>query len=150
METITINVNDVKKELYKTKVNATFSHYTSGNLYYTVELSDGTYQFPISTIEKGTLVSIETMVNSKIIELEKKIMKLNPDEINLVANVEKNEDPNIAEIKNEINTLNKELEKMSTLSADLGTTNFYDEIKASELNRWIVKAIENNSFIKIG
>lgn len=52
MDTTTINVNDVKKELYKTKVNAKFSHYTSGNLYYTVEVLGGVYQFPIATVEE--------------------------------------------------------------------------------------------------
>lgn len=46
-----MNEIDVKKELYKSKVNAKFSHYVSGNLYYTVELESGTYQFPIETIE---------------------------------------------------------------------------------------------------
>jgi hypothetical protein len=148
METI-INVNEVKKELMKSKVNAKLSHYVSGNLYYTVELTDGVYQFPISTIEKGALVSIETMVNSKIIELEKKLMVLNPDKINLVANAEKNEDPRVIEIENEINTLNSELEKMLTLSSDLGTTSFYNEMRGSELNRWIAKAISKNEFIKI-
>lgn len=50
MET-TISLNEVKKELMKSKVNAKFSHYVSGNLYYTVELADGIYQFPISTVD---------------------------------------------------------------------------------------------------
>jgi len=45
--------NAIKKELYKSKVNAKFICYESGNLYYSVELEDGTYQFPISTIERG-------------------------------------------------------------------------------------------------
>lgn len=30
---------------------AKFSHYVSGNIYYTVELEDGIYQFPISTVD---------------------------------------------------------------------------------------------------
>lgn len=47
-----INVNEVKKELMKSRVNAKLSHYVSGNLYYTVELADGIYQFPISTVDK--------------------------------------------------------------------------------------------------
>jgi len=42
---------DVKKQLYKSKAEAVFSHYVSGNLYYTVQLEDGTYQFPIETVE---------------------------------------------------------------------------------------------------
>ena len=46
--------NEVKKYLYRNKeIMAKFSHYISGNLYYTVQLEDGNYEFPISTIEKG-------------------------------------------------------------------------------------------------
>ena len=36
------------------------------------------------------------------------------------------------------------------LSADLGITKFYSEIKGSELNRWITMAIDAGEFIKIG
>ena len=36
------------------------------------------------------------------------------------------------------------------LSEDLGTTKFHSEIKGSELNRWISKAIDAGEFIKIG
>ena len=46
-----LEINDIKKELMKSKVMAKFSHYVSGNLYFTVQLSDGTYQFPIETLE---------------------------------------------------------------------------------------------------
>jgi hypothetical protein len=46
-----MNEMDVKKELYKSKAVAKLSHYVSGNLYYTVELEDGTYRFPIATVE---------------------------------------------------------------------------------------------------
>lgn len=35
------------------------------------------------------------------------------------------------------------------LSDDLGTTSFFRDIKASELNRWIGKAIDHEEFIKI-
>lgn len=48
---VTINETEVKKDLFKSKAMAGFSHYTAGNLYYQVELADGVYQFPISTIE---------------------------------------------------------------------------------------------------
>lgn len=141
MENVMINVNDVKKELYKSKAIAKISHYTSGNIYYTVELSDGVYQFPISITENGTLVAIETMAKARVIELEKKL------DITLVANKE----PNIAEeaIKKEIDIINGELEKMTRLSSDLGTTSFESEMKGSDLNRWIAKAINSNDFIKI-
>jgi hypothetical protein len=46
-----LEINEIKKELMKSKVMAKFSHYTSGNLYYTVELFGGIYQFPIETLE---------------------------------------------------------------------------------------------------
>ena len=36
------------------------------------------------------------------------------------------------------------------LSSDLGTTPFYNEMKGSDLNRWIAKAIKSGDFIKIG
>lgn len=36
------------------------------------------------------------------------------------------------------------------LSIDLGTTSFYSEMKGSDLNRWISKAIDKNEFTKIG
>ena len=45
--------NKVKIEMYKSKVMAIFSHYVAGNLYYTVELSDGKYQFPIETVDES-------------------------------------------------------------------------------------------------
>lgn len=95
--------NGVKKELYKSKVNAKFSHYVSGNLYYTVELEDGTYQFPISTIEKLEVGAEETSYRDSY-----------------------------------------------NLSSDLGTTPFHNEVKGSDLNRWIAKAIKTDNFIKIG
>jgi len=48
-----INETQVKKDLYKSKNMAKFSHYVSGNLYYQVDLEDGTYQFPIETVEES-------------------------------------------------------------------------------------------------
>lgn len=47
-----MDINEIKKDLYKSKNMAKFSHYQSGNLFYTVELVDGKYQFPISVIDK--------------------------------------------------------------------------------------------------
>jgi hypothetical protein len=90
--------NEVKKDLYKSKNMAKFSHYVSGNLYYKVNLSDGIYQFPIATVE-------DTVGDN-------------------------------------------EQSKMS-LSSDLGTTTFEDEMKGSDLNRWISKAIDKGEFIKV-
>lgn len=44
-------INEIKKELYKSKADAIFSHYAAGNLYYNVDVLGGTYQFPIPTVE---------------------------------------------------------------------------------------------------
>ena len=49
--------NELKKELMKTKVMAEFTHYCAGNLYYKVWTAEGTYQFPIATIENIHSVS---------------------------------------------------------------------------------------------
>ena len=95
-----IDANSVKKELYKSRVNAKLTHYRKGNLYYTIELEDGTYEFPISTIETT---------------------KIDVPEIGLKCDI-------------------------VSLSHDLGETPFDSEIKASELNRWIAKAIEADEF----
>ena len=32
---------------------ALISHYTAGNLYYNIEIEDGTYQFPVETVEEN-------------------------------------------------------------------------------------------------
>ncbi len=67
--------NEVKKELLRSKVNAQFSHYAIGKLYYNVDLVDGKYQFPLSVIEEGetynpdesglSMYEVETVVLSK-------------------------------------------------------------------------------------
>lgn len=93
-----MDLNFIKKELYKSKAMAKFSHYVSGNLYYTIEIADEVYQFPISTVE--------TYQGDFDVE-------------------------------------------MLALSSDLGTTTFYNEMKGSELNRWIAKAVASNEFVKI-
>ena len=95
-----MNANEVKKDLYKSKNMAKLSHYISGNLYYTVELINGIYQFPISAVEQ------------------------NKNEFGIAIGLK--------------------------LSSDLGTTPFESEMKGSDLNRWIVKAIDKGEFIKIG
>ena len=95
-----MNANEVKKDLYKSKNMAKLSHYVSGNLYYTVELADGTYQFPIPTVEYDEEGSTFSLGNLQ-------------------------------------------------LSSDLGTTTFEAEMKGSDLNRWIAKAIDKGEFIKI-
>lgn len=92
--------NEIRKELMKNKNLASFHHYTAGNMYYTVALTDGIYQFPIPTVEKDIDFQHGTPLGLK-------------------------------------------------LSDDLGTTSFFRDIKASELNRWIGKAIDNEEFVKI-
>jgi hypothetical protein len=98
-----IDKNEVKKDLYKSKNMAKFSHYVSGNLYYTVILTDGIYQFPIPVVE----------------EIDRTGIKCECEPITV------------------------------QLSEDLGTTTFDDEMKGSDLNRWIGKAIDKGEFIKI-
>ncbi len=93
-----MELNEIKKDLYKSKAMAKFSHYVSGNLYYTVELADGVYQFPIATVE---------------------------------------------------NTVGDNGQSKISLSSDLGTTTFELEMKGSDLNRWIAKAVSNGEFTKI-
>lgn len=98
-----MELNEIKKDLYKSKAMAKLSHYVSGNLYYIVELTDGVYQFPISTIEETGLILTSDIEPFNVIRL----------------------------------------------SSDLGTTTFESEMKGSDLNRWIAKAVEKGEFIKI-
>lgn len=44
-----LDLTTIKKDLYKSKVNANFSHYCAGNLYYNVMIEGIEYQFPINT-----------------------------------------------------------------------------------------------------
>lgn len=98
-----IDKNEIKKELYKLKTMAKFSHYVKGNLFYTIDLSSGRFQFPIPTVEMVTHIVGE----------------------------------------------DGEVEEVMELSSDLGETKFNDEIKGSELIRWITKAIDNDTYKEI-
>ena len=98
-----MELNEIKKDLYKSKTMAKLSHYVSGNLYYNVELTDGVYQFPITTVET-----------------EYVIIDQGEDEVEFLK-----------------------------LSEDLGTTTFESEMKGSDLNRWIAKAVSNGEFIRV-
>jgi hypothetical protein len=49
---VMFDINEIKKDLYKSKNIAKFSHYISGNLYYSVELAGGIFQFIIPTVEE--------------------------------------------------------------------------------------------------
>ena len=48
-----LNLTEIKKDLYRSKAMATFSHYVSGNLYYVVSIFDSKYLFPVATVEDG-------------------------------------------------------------------------------------------------
>ena len=97
------NETEIKKDLFKSKAMAKFSHYIAGNLYYNVEVFGDMYEFPIETVEE---VEIEVTENGHTAEV-------------------------------------------TQLSEDLGTTTFESEMKGSDLNRWISKAIDNGEFVKI-
>lgn len=47
------NETEIKKDLFKSKAMAKFSHYIAGNLYYNIEVFGDMYEFPISTVEEG-------------------------------------------------------------------------------------------------
>jgi hypothetical protein len=105
-----MELNEIKKDLYKSKAMAKLSHYVSGNLYYTVELADGVYQFPIATVEDNLVKYSSTGYEDSTLEYIKEGL---------------------------------------ILSSDLGTTTFESEMKGSDLNRWIAKAVSNGEFTKI-
>ena len=71
------NKNEIKKELLKSKVMSKFSHYSNGKLYYNVQLNDGLYQFPISTIEEH--IEYMSPENEGEDEIEIKSIKLSSD-----------------------------------------------------------------------
>lgn len=107
METeIKIDAVTVKKELYKSKVNAKFMYFDKPNLFYSVELESGNYRFPIAVSTKKTLTIMDG------------------DEVVSMFDIER-------------------------AAPDLADANFSTEVKASDLNRWIERAIKNDDFIKI-
>ncbi len=79
MEETTFNVTEIKKELIKSRTVAHFSHYISGNLYYTVELEAGKYQFPISTIEDGPILYEKRETNAGVEFVEVETIQLSSD-----------------------------------------------------------------------
>lgn len=75
-----LDVNEVKKYLYKSKAPAHFSHYVSGNLYYVITLEDGLYQFPIPTVENLYEDWDKPLTNGMIIPTKKVVgVKLSSD-----------------------------------------------------------------------
>ena len=104
------NATEVKKELYKNKTVAKFSYYVGGSVYYTVELADGTYKFPMSTTKKRKFKLVEETSDGDVVLSEFTALGLAPD---------------------------------------MGTTEFFAEMRGSELNRWVEKAIKNGEFMKV-
>lgn len=132
----TLYKNEVKKDLYKSKAMAKFSHYVGGTLYYIVEVIDGIYQFPINTIDSGRL---EDLYGKEIFIYDY-----------TVGEYEKFEAMLSKKVKNDGDDSDYEEIEFKNLSVDLGTTPFNAEIKGSELNRYILKAIDSDEFIKVG
>ena len=113
-----MNATDVKKELYKSKVTAKLTDIVNGTMFYSVQLEDGLYRFPIVQVKEvgGPLYRLEAKTQTS---------------------------PTVSL------TYTKLEEKCYSLSSDLGSTPFYPEMKASELNRWIEKAIKDGEFVKL-
>lgn len=105
-----IDKNEIKKDLYKSKNMAKFSHYSGGKLFYTIDALGTTYMFPIYVTEE-TSKTEKTNLQGYVLDV----------------------------------TINGVLQ----LSADLGETNFGSEIKGSDLNRWIGKAIDADEMINM-
>lgn len=118
-----LELTEVKKDLYKSKEMAKFSHYNKGRLFYEVKILEGTYLFPIHTVEE----------KSKTFDLDNNHVKFINQTIEAI-----NDCYNIDLLKN------------LDLSEDLGETSFFNEIKGSELIRWIGKAIKNEEIKKVG
>lgn len=137
---VKISIIEVQKELMKNKVMANLSHYCQGNMYYTVELESGKYQFPISTVDTG---KISEMIPGKI-----KTNTTHPEKAGY-------EDVSGLYLESEIDNALEEARrpeevKITRLSEDLGMTTFSAEMKGSLLNRWVKKAIEKDEFVKVG
>jgi hypothetical protein len=134
---VMLDINEIKKDLYKSKNMAKFSHYQSGNLFYEIEFLGGKYQFPIATNEKINLTEI---TNSLYTNVEGNLQYID----------------NLLTIKEGVEILDIDKKddfehlQVSRLSEDLGITPFGAEVKGSELIRWIQKAMKNEQLIKVG
>jgi hypothetical protein len=70
-----MTINEIKKDLYRSKAMGKFSHYCEGSLYYVVDIFGIKHQFPIATIEKVTKTFYVDGVN---VEVEN-VMQLSSD-----------------------------------------------------------------------
>lgn len=138
-QTVALNKLEIKKELYRTKVEANFSHYGAGALYYTVKVGEVLYQFPIWVNQKRE----EITVNDSAVKLGENTWSLSGLNFTHDGNTGENfkmiVDRHALEVKGDL----------IELSRDLGDTYFKATIRASELNRWIDKAIDKNQFVKL-
>jgi hypothetical protein len=57
---VMLNETEIKKDLFKSKAMAKFSHYIAGNLYYNVVIMGELYEFPISTVEDNIVDSLKS------------------------------------------------------------------------------------------
>jgi hypothetical protein len=74
-----MNINELKKDLYRTKALANFSHYCEGKLYYTVGILGVVHQFPIATTERDIkYVSYNNATNGES-SIEVETLKLSSD-----------------------------------------------------------------------
>lgn len=46
-----MEINEIKKDLYKSKALATFAKYQKGQIFYNVKIFNELYQFPIAVVE---------------------------------------------------------------------------------------------------
>jgi hypothetical protein len=68
-----MEINEIKKDLYKSKAMAKFSHYEDGKLFYTIDVGEEKFIFPIATVENDY---IEPEFEG---EDEREILKLSED-----------------------------------------------------------------------
>lgn len=115
------DINEIKKDLYKTKENAEFSFYRKGQLFYEVNILGNRYSFPLNVVENTS------------------------KEVSLVKNLKTEKNGLGTKVAIDVVTYVDTIK----LSDDLGNTDFNRDIKGSELIRWITKAIDNGNFVKI-
>jgi hypothetical protein len=140
-----MNINEIKKDLYKSKADAVFMYYSAGNLYYSVPLADGTYKFPISTVEEikeSKVVKISIEEGNPIVDIDESTQSSNSESETESVHVSiDSEEPLALTVFTLTTSVN--------LSSDLSTTPFESVMKGSLLIRWIQKAVESEDFVKI-
>lgn len=131
-----MNELEVKKQLFKSKGVAKISHFVGGNVYYTVDLEDGTYQFPMSLTETIKVNDLGVKVRGEMMEKVDIEIRHNYEDVEPLYVYDNDEEKYVEAT-------------CKVLSSDLGTTTFYAEMRGSELNRWIAMAIDSGEFVKV-